>query len=80
MENKWDVDKNMNDMRSNIGEAAGYIYRMLVDGESNTNKLKRTLKKNGFDSETVLMAIGWLAREDKIIIEKNKNTCTIKIK
>lgn len=70
----------MSDVCFSIGEAAGYVYRLLEKEESNTAKVKRTLKKTGFDSETVLMAIGWLAREDKLFMEKIGNTCTIKLK
>lgn len=70
----------MGEVCSGIGDAAGYVYRLLVEGESTTAKVKRTLKKNGFDSETALMAIGWLAREDKLLMEKMGNICTIKLK
>ncbi|WP_298683691.1 winged helix-turn-helix domain-containing protein [uncultured Methanomethylovorans sp.] len=70
----------MDEVASNIGDAAGYVYRLLVEGKANISKVKRTLKKTGFDSETVLMAIDWLAREDKLLIEKNGDNCTIKLK
>jgi hypothetical protein len=70
----------MDDVCFSIGEAAGHVYRLLEKDESTTAKLKRTLKKSGFDSETVLMAVGWLAREDKLLMEKIDNVCVIKLK
>lgn len=70
----------MDEVCFSIGDAAGYVYGLLAEGETTTNKAKRTLKKSGFDSETVLMAIGWLAREDKLLMEKIGNTCIIKLK
>lgn len=72
----------MDEIYVNVGDAAGYVYRLLteVDSFTTTTKIKRELKKNGFDSETVLMAIGWLAREDKISIQKNKTNSIIKLK
>lgn len=63
-----------------IGEAAGHAYRFLEKGESSLANIKKTLKTSGFDSETALMAIGWLAREDKVFVQKNNNNCTIKLK
>ncbi len=64
----------------NIGEAAGCIYRLLENGESNMSKLKNHLKENGFDSQVAFMAIGWLAREDKLCMEKNGNSWAMKLK
>ncbi len=58
---------------STIGEALGHVYRFLENGrsESNLTNVKNTLKSRSFDSKTVLMAVGWLAREDKIFFQKN---------
>ena len=70
----------MDDICLNIGEAAGYVYRMLDSGESNMAKLKSYLKESGFDQQTTFMAIGWLAREDKICMEKNGNSWSLKLK
>lgn len=64
----------------NIGEAAGYVYRLLESGESNMAKLKEYLKENGFDQQTTFMAIGWLARENKICMEKNGNSWSLMLK
>ncbi|MDG6243814.1 MAG: winged helix-turn-helix domain-containing protein [Methanolobus sp.] len=70
----------MEEMCFNIGEAAGYIYRLLENGESNLANLKNHLKDNGFDSQVVFMAIGWLAREDKICISRSRNSWSLKLK
>lgn len=70
----------MSEVCFSIGDVAGYVYRLLENGESNTAKVKKTLTKSGFDSETVLMAIGWLAKEEKIFMQNNGNICTIKLK
>jgi Protein of unknown function (DUF2582). len=71
----------MDEMCLNIGEAAGYVYRLLESGESNMANLKNHLKENGFDSQPVaFMAIGWLAREDKICMAKNGNSWSLKLK
>ncbi|WP_214044205.1 winged helix-turn-helix domain-containing protein [Methanomethylovorans sp.] len=70
----------MSDVCFHIGEAAGHVYRLLEKDESTISKVKRALKKSGYDSETVLMAIGWLAREDKLFMEKIGNICVIKLK
>ncbi|WP_342304688.1 winged helix-turn-helix domain-containing protein [Methanolobus sp. ZRKC5] len=70
----------MEEMCLNIGEAAGCIYRLLDSGESNMANLKNHLKENGFDSQVAFMAIGWLAREDKICMTKNGNSWSLSLK
>lgn len=74
------MGKNMSEVCFSIGDAAGHVYRLLEKGESNLANMKIVLKKSGFDSQIVLMAIGWLAREDKIFVQKKGNSCTIKLK
>ena len=63
-----------------IGETAGHVYRLLENGESNMAGIKRNLKENGFDSQAVFMALGWLEREDKICMQKSSNTWVIRLK
>jgi hypothetical protein len=74
------MGENLSEVYFSIGDAAGHVYRLLEKKESNLANVKKTLKKSGFDSETVLMAIGWLAREEKLLMQKNGNICTIKLK
>jgi len=55
-------------MIDQIGEIAGKVWMFLKqNGESNLNQLKKGIKA---DPNLILQAIGWLAREDKILIEK----------
>lgn len=65
-----------------IGEAAGQIYRLLEKEERTLNlaSIKKDFKENGFESHMVFMALGWLAREDKICMQKNGNTWVISLK
>lgn len=63
-----------------IGEAAGYIYRLLESNETNMSGIKNHLKENGYDAQTAFMAMGWLAREDKICMDKNGNSWSIRLK
>lgn len=70
----------LDEMCLNIGEAAGYVYRLLESGESNMAKIKNHLKDEGFDNQMTFMAIGWLARENKICIGKKSNSWILKVK
>jgi len=52
-----------------IGETAGKVWRLLNEnGEASLSQLKKGVK---VDPNLILQAIGWLAREDKLRIEKN---------
>jgi hypothetical protein len=57
-----------------IGETAGRIWKFLDQhGEANLNQIKKNVKA---DPNLILQAIGWLAREDKLIIEKKARFTT----
>jgi len=61
-----------------IGEVAGKVWMFLKHhGESNLNQLKKGVKA---DPNLILQAIGWLAREDKIRIEKKGRFVTYALK
>ncbi len=61
-----------------IGEAAGKVWMFLKqNGESNLNQLKKGIKA---DPNLILQAIGWLAREDKLRIEKEGRFITYALK
>jgi hypothetical protein len=65
-------------MISQIGEIAGTVWMFLnQNGESNLNQLKTSIKA---DPNLILQAIGWLAREDKIRIEKKGRFVTYALK
>ncbi len=63
-----------------IGEAAGKIYHLLEEDEKNITKLKESLKSEGYNETIVIMAIGWLAREDKVNIIKDGRKWIIRLK
>jgi hypothetical protein len=61
-----------------IGDTAGKVWRLLNEnGEASLNQLKRGVKA---DPNLILQAIGWLAREDKLRIEKNGRYVTYSLK
>jgi hypothetical protein len=65
-------------MIDQIGEIAGKVWMFLKqNGESNLNQLKKGIKA---DPNLILQAIGWLAREDKILIEKKGRFVTYALK
>jgi hypothetical protein len=66
-------------MNQKVGEAAGVLYHRLEEGECSLNQIKTHLSSNGFDSQMALMAVGWLAREDKININKESNRWSVRL-
>jgi hypothetical protein len=61
-----------------IGETAGKVWRVLNEnGEARLSQLKRGIEA---DPNLILQAIGWLAREDKLRIEKNGRYLTYSLK
>jgi uncharacterized protein HemY len=65
-------------MLAKVGEAAGKVWHALKnDGEMSTAQLK---KATGADDKTLWMALGWLAREDKLVFNQAKNTLKISLK
>ena len=70
---------DMEDLNLKIGEAAGVLYRRLEEGECNLSQIKKHLAENGFDATIAIMAIGWLAREDKIHAYKTNNIWSLKL-
>jgi hypothetical protein len=55
-------------MIQSIGDTAGKVWKFLNEkGEANLSQLKKRVKA---DPNLILQAIGWLAREDKLRIEK----------
>lgn len=64
-------------MNLKVGEAAGVLYHKLEEGECSLNQIKTHLSTNGFDSQMALMAIGWLAREDKISLNRESKRWSV---
>ncbi len=55
-------------MIQSIGETAGQVWKLLNEhGEASLSSIKSCLK---IKQDLILQAIGWLAREDKLRIEK----------
>jgi hypothetical protein len=65
-------------MNSEIGILAGKIWHTLESkGEVSVASLKKTL---GTREPAADWAIGWLAREDKIVLRKERNTVKIALR
>ena len=61
-----------------IGVTAGHVWQFLHDhGSASLNKLTTQL---GLSRELALQAIGWLAREDKLVFEKANRARLMKLK
>jgi predicted transcriptional regulator len=61
-----------------IGSAAGSVWTFLEsNGASSATKIA---KETGLDAKSVQRALGWLAKEDKLIIETKGRTETISLK
>jgi hypothetical protein len=52
-----------------IGETAGVVWRTL--NTAGPLSLAKLVKAAGQPRDTVMQALGWLAREDKITIEED---------
>ena len=62
-------------MEHEIGEAAGQIWRWLEEnGETTVAKLRQETK---LSDQLLHMGLGWLAREGKIDLTKDKRTVKV---
>ncbi len=65
-------------MHARIGSAAGVIWRYLnAHGDATIQRLKKETK---LSDQVLLMAIGWLAREDKLGLTRAGSTLKISLK
>ena len=65
-------------MLPKIGETAGKVWKFLEQkGEANLTQIKKGVKA---DPNLILQGIGWLAREDKLQIEKKERFITYTLK
>ncbi|MFB3924323.1 MAG: winged helix-turn-helix domain-containing protein [Terriglobia bacterium] len=61
-----------------IGETAGEVWRLLAsEGPQSAAQLKKKLNPKG---ELLNMALGWLAREDKIELSNDKKSVLVQLK
>ena len=66
------------DMLEQIGDAAGSVWRALeAKGPQSLGALKKNVKAPG---DLVLMAVGWLAREQKLALEQKGRTQLLRLK
>ena len=65
-------------MSTTIGESAGKLWVFLEkNGASSPSKIE---KETGLSKNDLQRAIGWLAKEDKILIEVSGRTETLSLK
>jgi hypothetical protein len=61
-----------------LGETAGRVWSVLRDkGPLSVSTIKKQVKAPG---EMVLMAIGWLAREDKLVFEQKGRVQLVRLR
>jgi hypothetical protein len=64
-------------LKSKIGINAGEIWQFLdTNGEKSISEIEKALSMKKND---VLMALGWLAREDKIFFVEDKNDTLVNL-
>ena len=59
-------------MEAEIGEAAGKVWQALHAGGPLSRP--KVAKATGLSAELVNQAVGWLAREGKLVVEKKKKS------
>ena len=66
------------ELKEHVGETAGKIWHTLNDhGPQTLAQLKKKLNGSG---DLVGFALGWLAREDKILISQEKKSYKVTLK
>lgn len=63
---------------AHIGATAGMVWKALVDHGPLT--LAKLVKTVGEPRDTVMQAIGWLAREDKVSITEEKRNRIVSLR
>jgi cellulose synthase/poly-beta-1,6-N-acetylglucosamine synthase-like glycosyltransferase len=64
-------------VRTEIGEAAGKVWAYLdAHGQTTVAKLKAGTK---MPDDLLQQAIGWLAREDKIVVQRKGRTISVSL-
>ena len=63
-----------------IGTAAGQIYQYLARDAGKPCSYSSAMKAVKVDNRTFDMAVGWLAREDKVALAKKGRAITISLK
>lgn len=63
---------------AHIGLTSGVVWKVLV--ENGPLSMARLVKAVGEPRDTVMQALGWLAREDKVWIEEEGRTRTVSLR
>lgn len=72
-----DSRKKETDMQDRIGSVAGNIWMQLEqNGEMTPRKLSSSIKEK---TDVVHLALGWLARENKVQFDPMKTTFKVKL-
>ena len=61
-----------------IGQAAGAVWHLL--SEKGPQTIAKLVKEIDAPRDTLMQALGWLAREDKIDIEEDSRTRTVMLR
>jgi hypothetical protein len=61
-----------------IGETAGIIWNLL--NEKGPLSMAQVVKQTGESRDLVMLALGWLAREDKIVIDAESRGRTVALR
>jgi len=61
-----------------IGDSAGQVWNTLTD--NGPMSLAKLVKAVGQPRDSVMQALGWLAREDKIWIEEQKRSRIVSLR
>lgn len=63
-------------VKDRIGLAAGEIWN-YIEKDGGSASLARVREKTGLDSDMAYLALGWLAREEKVTVEKRGRSVRI---
>ncbi len=72
------MSTQQSDIKVQVGEAAGRVWHELSSGGPQT--LAQLKKKLDGDNELLDLAVGWLARENKVDITPEKKTLRIQVR
>ena len=66
------------DLVALIGDTAGAVWKTL--SEDGPMSLAKLVKRVGRPRDTVMQALGWLAREEKILIEEEGRSRVVSLR
>jgi hypothetical protein len=65
-------------MQEKIGQAAGTVWQYLAQSQEPVS-LSTLAKKADLNSQIAAMAIGWLARENKLVFQEKGKTILVSL-